>query len=77
MQIELFEVLKKINRLESSIDKSLLVNTTPAFPSRLEPTPQHDEPAPPHKYGAHPATRGTRATTDRAFFRNMRNPLHR
>ena len=48
MQIELFEVLKKLNRLESSIDRSLLVNTTPASPSRLEPTPQYEEPAPPH-----------------------------
>ena len=46
MQIELFEVLKQLNRLEPSIEKSLLVKSTPASPPHLEPTPQTEEPAP-------------------------------
>ena len=48
MQTELFEVLKKINRLEPGIEKSLIVKTTPASPPRLEPAPQNEVPATPH-----------------------------
>ena len=48
MQSELCKVLKMLNRLDTGIENSLLVTTTPASPPRLEPVPQNKVPAAQH-----------------------------